>query len=73
MITKWFTHKEISTMCPICSCNSFTIGEIIISPIFDSDNTTFTEGGRPMLQLFCDNCYYVILFAAKPIYDFFNK
>jgi hypothetical protein len=73
MIAEWIKLKNISPFCPLCSNNSIELGDTIVSPIMDSDGIPFTGGGRPMIQLFCDNCYHVTLFASEPIIKHFQK
>jgi hypothetical protein len=72
MLIGWFNTKEIVPVCPLCKCSDIELGEIIISPIYDCDGTVYGDEGRPMLQLFCANCYHITLFAAKPIFNHYK-
>ena len=78
-INKWLETKATKhPECPICQSTNFQVGDIINckSVYIKSMDITSTqeEGkGKPMIQLFCSNCFFVFLFAAGPILVDSNK
>ena len=64
----WLSTRHLwPRHCPVCKRGKWHAGEIILSPI--STGNGFSPGGSnaPMVQMVCDHCAYVLLFAAVPI------
>lgn len=67
-LQKWLSTRHLSLRdCPVCKRGKWRAGELILSPI--SSGNGFNQGGlnAPMVQMVCDHCAYVLLFAAVPI------
>ena len=66
-LQKWMNNKGLNPTCPVCNENKWSTGDVISAPVFDKGG--FQIGGPtvPMVQLICNNCAYVRLFAAVPI------
>jgi len=66
-LQNWLSSKNVTPNCPSCGGRSWSIGDIISSPVLTSGGTAI--GGRtiPMVQVICNNCGFVRLYAAVPI------
>jgi glutathione S-transferase len=53
--------------CPYCRGNQWTFGDVIVATLYTPG--AFTLGGpvSPMLQVVCNRCAHVALFAAVPM------
>lgn len=62
----WVNSKGVNPACPACGHRQWTVGDIIAAPVFAEGG--FNIGGPtvPMVQVICNNCAYVRLFAAVP-------
>lgn len=69
-INKFNEHmnsKRINPSCNACGQKQWTLGDIISSPIFSGGGISIGGPSIPMVQLICQNCYHVMLFAAAPL------
>jgi len=67
-LQKWLSTRHLwPRHCPVCRRGKWRAGEIMLSP--NSTGNGFSQGGlsAPMVQVVCDHCAYVLLFAAVPI------
>jgi hypothetical protein len=72
-LDKWFEAHNVQAICPLCGQQSWTGGDIISAPRWARREGVSIGGSSiPMIQLICDNCAYIQLFAAAPILEF-NK
>ncbi|MCF8424664.1 MAG: hypothetical protein K9H41_09990 [Bacteroidia bacterium] len=64
---KWLNKHNSNYKCPCCGDKNFGLGEIIAPPTFS--NGTINMGGNTlaMLQLVCNTCAHVTIFASVPI------
>ena len=61
-LEQWWDSSEEDRKCPICGNGQWEAGEII------SGSDVSGEGNvLPMVQVICQNCSYVMMFAAMPI------
>jgi hypothetical protein len=64
----WIDKHDINPKCPACGKNDmWAPGEVIASPMLDQDSFRVEGKSIPMVQLVCNNCASVLLFAANPI------
>jgi hypothetical protein len=68
-LNTWMQGKGVRNNCPACGTRNWVGGEIINAPILVPGGGIAIGGGPsiPMIQVICDNCAYVMLFAAVPI------
>ncbi len=65
-IKDWMASKGVNNICHSCKRgNNWTVGEIITTGTI----TPLMLGGPtiPMVQVICNNCGFVKLFAARPL------
>jgi predicted nucleic-acid-binding Zn-ribbon protein len=61
-LEQWWDSAGVDRTCPMCGNGHWDAGEII------SGSDVSGEGNvLPMVQVICQNCSYVMLFAAMPI------
>lgn len=65
-LQSWLNSKGVNPNCPACGHSKWTVGDVIAAPVFAGGG--FNIGGPtvPMVQVICNNCAYVRLFAAVP-------
>jgi len=61
---QWMQNKKIKGDCPLCGAKDWGMGDIVMSPSFSDKGMKFGKGGVPMLEVICENCAHVRLFAA---------
>lgn len=61
-LQQWLNCRGTSGNCPMCGSSQWETGEIISGTDMDDQRSIL-----PMVQVVCENCGYVMLFAAKPI------
>ena len=63
-----WTEKSINPVCPSCGKSRWQAGDII-SPVVMNEDGSQRMGGDaiPMLQVICESCFYVRLYAAVPL------
>jgi predicted nucleic-acid-binding Zn-ribbon protein len=61
-LEQWWDSAGVDRTCPMCGNGQWDTGEII------SGSDVSGEGNvLPMVQVICQNCSYVMMFAAMPI------
>ena len=61
-LEQWWNSVGVDRTCPMCGNGQWDAGEII------SGSDVSGEGNvLPMVQVICQNCSYVMMFAAMPI------
>jgi hypothetical protein len=66
-LVSWCSARGISARCPMCGENDWTTGEVFAAtPTAGSKEETHGEGAS-MVQIICDHCKLIMLFAASPI------
>ena len=67
-LVNWVYEHKAYASCPACGTNDWSTGEIIAAPPHTGEARI--NGGEtiPMIQVICDNCKFVMLFAAAPIF-----
>jgi predicted nucleic-acid-binding Zn-ribbon protein len=64
-VKEWLASKGTNDTCPSCGRNFWNVGDIIVAPVLREDGKATLRGSTvPMVQLVCDNCAYVRLYAA---------
>ena len=65
----WMSQHRMNPTCPACGGRNWIPGEIIASPLY-TQGGGFSIGGPtiPMVQLACNDCNHIMLFAAKRIF-----
>lgn len=61
------SHKSHSFSCPFCNGNNWALGEIVSAPSFSPRGMVVGGPSVPMVQLICNECHHVLLFAARQI------
>ena len=67
IVKKWLESKHASFICPVCSHNTWSPGDLVVAPRFASGSTEIGGQVIPMVQVICTNCSYIRFFAAVPI------
>jgi len=62
----WCTGHGIRARCPMCGNNDWSAGELISPPAADAAEF-FDREAAAMVQIVCDHCKLVMLFAADPV------
>ena len=65
-LVDWCTVRGICATCPMCGSNDWSTGEIIVPPSGGPAESSDSEAAA-MVQIVCDHCRLVMLFAASPI------
>ena len=65
-LVQWCTTRGIRATCPMCGNNDWNAGEIVAPPGGEAAQS-FDEEAAAMVQIVCDHCRLVMLFAASPI------
>lgn len=67
-MTAWVQTKGANAVCGACGQNNWSAGDVVAAPVMEaSGNINIGGPSVPMAQLICNNCAYVMLFAAVPI------
>lgn len=67
-LQSWFEKHDVNPNCPSCGRNDkWAAGEVIASPQLDEQSYRVEGMLIPMVQLVCNNCASILLFAARPI------
>ncbi len=66
-LEKWLQSKGVLPNCPICTTNSWAIGDIVSALPYTTGKIKLGGPTVPMVQIICKNCAHVLLFAAIPI------
>ena len=61
-LQEWMDSRGVNRSCPMCGSGEWETGEIVSGTSVDDSGNVL-----PMAQLVCQNCGYVIMFAAMPI------
>jgi hypothetical protein len=61
-LEQWMDSRGVNRNCPMCASGQWETGEIVSGTSVDDSGNVL-----PMAQLICQNCAYVMLFAAMPI------
>jgi len=65
----WMSQHRMNPACPACGSRKWISGEIISSPLYVAGGGAAIGGPTvPMVQMACDDCNYIMLFAAKRIF-----
>jgi hypothetical protein len=68
MLRAWLTQKGVGALCPACSQQAgWTGGDILLPPVLTPALVEGQAATIPMVQVICNHCHYVRLFAAGPI------
>ena len=70
-LVAWCTDpkRAITATCPMCGKNDWTAGEVFAAtPAVGFDINPNAEGAT-MIQIICDHCKLIQLFAAPPILE----
>jgi predicted nucleic-acid-binding Zn-ribbon protein len=66
-VSQWLNTKDVRG-CPACGGTNLSMHEMISGVVVDAQGSQRMGGQHtPMVQVFCDNCMYTMLFAAGPI------
>lgn len=65
-LVDWCQTRGICARCPMCGNNDWSTGEIIAPPAGGAAEF-FDAEGAAMIQIVCDHCKLVLLFAASPV------
>jgi len=65
-LVDWCTGHGIRARCPMCGSNDWSAGELISPPAAEAAEF-FDEEAAAMIQIVCDHCRLVMLFAAAPV------
>lgn len=66
-LATWLESKVHNKNCPCCEGNRWTACDIFSGNSHGEDGTPDGDASIPMVQLICDNCGYVMLFAAVKV------
>jgi predicted nucleic-acid-binding Zn-ribbon protein len=61
-LEQWWDSTGVDRKCPRCGHGQWEAGEIISGTDISGEGNVL-----PMVQVVCQNCSYVIMFAAMPI------
>jgi predicted nucleic-acid-binding Zn-ribbon protein len=64
-LVDWCTGHGIHAACPMCGNNDWSAGELVSPPAKAAES--FDEEAAAMVQIVCDHCKLVMLFAADPV------
>ena len=65
-LVDWCTGHGICARCPMCGNNDWSTGELISPPPAQAAEC-YDEEAASMIQIVCDHCRLVMLFAAAPV------
>lgn len=68
-LQSWTRARNVQARCPACGGTAFTPAEVVSVPAVRPAGANGARIAEPvaMVQLVCDGCAYVMLFAAEPI------
>jgi predicted nucleic-acid-binding Zn-ribbon protein len=66
-LVSWCNARGICARCPMCGNNDWTTGEIVSPSPLAGASEFVDEEAASMVQIICDHCKLVMLFAAAPI------
>ncbi len=61
-LEQWWDSAGVERKCPMCGHGQWEAGEIISGSDVSGQGSVL-----PMVQVICQNCSYVMMFAAMPI------
>jgi predicted nucleic-acid-binding Zn-ribbon protein len=61
-LEQWMDSRGVNRKCPMCASGQWETGEIVSGTSVDGSGNVL-----PMAQMLCQNCGYVMFFAAMPI------
>lgn len=62
----WFESKNVNWSCVSCGHNMWSAGDIVVAPRF-KHGVVLGGPAIPMVQVICQNCSHVRLYAAIPM------
>jgi len=65
-LAHWCAARGICATCPMCGSSNWSTGEIVTPPGGGAAGF-FDEEAAAMVQIVCDHCRLVMLFAAAPV------
>lgn len=63
-IQSWINRHNPNFSCSCCGSHDFSLGEIIAPPTMQNGNINMGGQTVPMIQVICNRCAYVSLFAS---------
>lgn len=66
-LVSWCSGNGVDARCPMCSKNDWTTGEIVQVELAAESEEAGDSEGTSMIQIICDHCKLIMLFAAQPI------
>ena len=63
----FLNRKRRNHQCPSCGQSNWSPGDVIMAPVMQNGGVAMGGPSVPMVQVICDNCAYVQLYAAVPI------
>jgi hypothetical protein len=68
LFKQWLADKHVHTTCPACGASTqWEADAIITAPRMEADGTHIDDRLAPMIQVRCQHCAYILLFAGIPI------
>jgi predicted nucleic-acid-binding Zn-ribbon protein len=65
-LVSWCNARGIRATCPMCGSNDWSAGELVSPPPAEASEF-LDEEAAAMVQIICDHCKLVMLFAAAPV------
>lgn len=67
-LQNWMVSKGVRSTCGTCGTGTqWSTGEIVMAPVFSGGGMNIGGENVPMIQVICNNCAAVRLFAAVPM------
>lgn len=66
-VQAWIKAKAPTFRYPACGSTNFTVGDIVSAPVRTAGGVALGGPDVPMVQVICNNCVHVTLFAAVPM------
>ena len=67
-LENWLSTRHLwPRHCPVCRRGKWYAGDIILAPGSTGNGFSLAGPSVPMVQMVCDHCAYVLLFAAVPM------
>jgi hypothetical protein len=68
LFKSWIDKHDVNPNCPGCGKNDmWAAGEVVATSMLDEEGFHVEGKLIPMVQLVCNNCASILLFAATPI------
>lgn len=68
LFKQWLTTKQVHPTCPACGAsNQWQADGVVTAPRMEADGTHLDDRLAPMVQVMCQQCGYILLFAGSPI------